>query len=554
MKMANIWNKYKKHTKPAIITMVVLVIPYLYVLFFLKAFWNPYSNISSVPVGVVNLDTGDFGREIVKKLEESNMMEVVLLDNDEKAVKMLKDREFFSSITIPENFTENVMALKPNTIIFRSNKKYNYIASQIYKEVSVNMTKTLKTQIANTIAEKLHMGIADSTTKMVTLNDGLSMLKSGSAKLESGISMLDIKYKEFDDGLNTLSKGSKDFAKGLDQYIAGVNKSAEGLDQISKGVIQLGDKVKVLSVNKDFKRLYEGAKKVQDEKIKDELIKAGAKLSNGSGQILAGGDKLLNASTKVKDGLSKLEDGSRELKAGLETAYGGVNGSVKKANNTVISLKGLAKYMDNSVNLKVENIDDVPNYGTVFAAYFMSISLWVGCLVLIVVLYYDAKNRFGLFVRTYQNKYKQYASYLGLILIQGPLLTLLVTLSFDFTMVNIPVLLLCMTITDLAFFSMIYFFVLVFDDFGKFISVLLLIVQISASEGTFPIQTTPVFFQKIFSFIPMRYSVSLFKEAFAGFDSKFFTSNFIFLVSVFVVFSFLTWIIIRRDNRKEEIE
>ncbi len=554
MKKTKIWNKYKKHTKPAIITIVVLMIPYFYVLFFLKAFWNPYSNISSVPVGVVNLDTGDFGREIVKKLEESNMMEVVLLDNDEKALKMLKDREFFSSITIPENFTENIMSLKSNKIIFRSNKKYNYIASQIYKEVAVNMTKTLKTQITNTIAEKLHMGITDSTSKMVTLNDGLSMLNSGSAKLESGINMLDLKYEEFDNGLDTLSKGSKEFDTGLNQYIDGVNKSAEGLDQISKGVIKLGDKVKILELNKDFKKLYEGAKKVQDKKIKDELIKAGTKLSAGSKKILKGNEQLLSASSKVKEGIAKLEDGSKELKNGMAVAYGGVNVSVKKANNTVISLKGLAKYMDDSVTLEIENIDDVPNYGTVFAAYFMSISLWVGGLVLIVVLYYDAKKRFGLFVRTYKNKYKQYASYLGLILIQGPLLTLLLLLSFDFTMVNIPVLLLCMTITDLAFFSMIYFFVLVFDDFGKFISVLLLIIQISASAGTFPIETTPVFFQKIFPFIPMRYSVSLFKEAFAGFDNKFFSSNLIFLLSVFVVFAFLTWIIIRRDNKNEEIE
>ncbi len=255
MKKTSFWHKYKKHTKPFIITMVVLIIPYLYVLFFLKAFWNPYSNISSVPVGIVNLDTGEFGREIVKKLEESNMMKVVLLDSDEKARKMLKDREFFSSITIPEDFSKNVMSLKPNVIVFRSNKKYNYIASQIYKEVSVNMTKTLKTQIANTIAEKLHIGIADSATKMVTLNDGLLMLKSGSAKLESGISLLDIKYTEFDDGLNTLSKGTKEFNKGLNQYIDGVNKSAEGLDQISKGVITLADKVKVLKLNKDFKKI-----------------------------------------------------------------------------------------------------------------------------------------------------------------------------------------------------------------------------------------------------------------------------------------------------------
>ncbi len=545
-------KKGRKYIKPIIITSVVLIIPYLYVLFFLKAFWDPYENISDVPVAVVNLDEGDFGREIIQKLEEANIMDIVLLDNDVQAKKLLKERKFYSSITIPEHFTDNVLNLKPNEIIFRSNKKYNFIASQIYERATVEVEKTLRNQISNTIAEKLHLGVEDSTVKMGTLNKGLAMLDDGSNKLVTGLGELNTKYEEFDEGLNTLNKGASQFNEGINQYNSGIYQAVDGLDQISKGVVLLGDKVKILSWNKDFQKLYAGAKKVQDEKIKNKLIEASFKISNGSKTILNGSDKLVDASGMVKDGIAKLSDGSKELEDGIKTAYEGVNSSVDKANETVKSLNGLATYMKNSINLKVENIDDVPNYGTVFAAYFMSISLWVGCLVIIVVMYYDAKNRFGLFDRKYENKYKQYLSYIALIIIQGPLLTLLVVLSFDFTMVNIPVLMLCMTITDLTFFSMVYFFVLLFDDFGKFISVLLLIVQISASAGTFPIETTPKFFQRIFPFIPMRYSVSLFKEAFAGFDRMFFEPNLTFLISVFVVFTFLSWIVIRRDDKGSE--
>ncbi len=543
---------YKKYIKPTIIIMVLLIIPYLYVLFFLKAFWDPYENISNVPVGIVNLDEGDFGREIVQKLEDANIMQVVLLNNDEKSQSMLKEREFYCSITIPENFTDNIMNLKPNQIIFRSNKKYNFIASQIYERATVEVEKTLQNQISNTIAEKLHMGIEDSTVKMGDLNQGLQLLDEGSSKLSSGINQLDNKYKEFDAGINTLNKGNYDFNKGINKYVDGVNQTADGLDKISKGVIQLGDRLKILSLSKDFNRLYEGAKKVQEEKIKDKLFDGGYQLRTNSRKILSGSNKLAYSSSLIQDGISKLGSGSKELENGIKIAHDGVNTSVEQANEKVESLKDLPSYLKSSVSLKVENIDDVPNYGTVFAAYFMSISLWVGCLVIIIVMYYDAKNRFGLFDKNYRNKYKQYLSYLGLILIQGPLLTLLVVKSFDFTMVNIPVLLLCMTITDLTFFSMIYFFVLLFDDFGKFISVVLLIVQISASAGTFPIETTPEFFQRIFPFIPMRYSVSLFKEAFGGFDKVFFEPNLTFLISVFVVFTFLSWIVIRRDGKSLE--
>nr|MBS9784524.1 hypothetical protein [Oceanivirga sp.] len=69
-------KKYKKYVKPAVITSVILLIPFFYVFFFLKAFWNPYDNISNIPVAVVNLDNGEVGKEIVKKLEESRIQQL----------------------------------------------------------------------------------------------------------------------------------------------------------------------------------------------------------------------------------------------------------------------------------------------------------------------------------------------------------------------------------------------------------------------------------------------------------------------------------------------
>ncbi len=548
-------KKYKKYLKPAVITSVILLIPFFYVFFFLKAFWNPYDNISNIPVAVINLDNGEVGKEIVKKLEESNTMKIVKLENDENARVMLKNREFYSSITIPENFTDNIKNLKSNEIIFRSNKKYNYIASQIYERAAIEVEKTVRNQISNTIAEKLHGGIETSAVKIEELNEGLGLLNKGSIQLFDGVSTLNNKYNEFDSGILKLNKGISTLNKGVDKYIDGVNQSVDGLDAISKGVLTLGDKLKVLKLNKNFMKLYNGAKKVQTENIRAQIKEGGVQVRQGLNTLNQGSGEIKLASTKVKEGILKIENGSKQLTDGVSKAHNAVEKSSISANQKVNSLKGLNDYIDTSINLKVENIDNVPNYGSVFAAYFMSISLWVGSLVMMIVMYYDAKDRFELFDRNYENKYIQYLSYLGLIVFQGALLTFLVTRAFDFEMLNMKILWISMTITDLAFFSMVYFFILLFDDFGKFISVILLIVQISASAGTFPIETAPEMFIKIFPLIPMRYSVSLFKEAFAGYDSKFFIPNFSFILGVFVVFSLLTIITIflkRKISEKSE--
>ena len=77
-------------------------------------------------------------------------------------------------------------------------------------------------------------------------------------------------------------------------------------------------------------------------------------------------------------------------------------------------------------------------------------------------------------------------------------------------------------------------------DFGKFISMLLLILQLTSCGGTFPMETVPKFFQVIYPFMPMTYSVGLFKQTISGIDEGQFMYNTGILVALFVVFMILT--------------
>lgn len=542
--MKKIFNKIKI----LIVIGVLLVIPFFYVFFFLKAFWDPYSNMKNVPVAVANLDEGNLGKEIVEELKKSNIMNLKEVKEDIIADEGVKNRKYYASITIPNDFTENLNHLKQTKITFRSNKKNSFIASQIYERAAKEIQNQIKIKLASKIITTLHSGILDTNDKINLLNEGLSELENGSLKLSSGINTLNDKYIDFFNGMNSLNNGITTLYNGSNEYISGVNKASEGLDKISNGVVLLGDKAGILKLSSNFRKLYAGAKKIQDEKVKEKLENGGNKILSGISELKLGSNKLYKGTNDVKEALNKIQEGSEKLSNGLSKAHKALDSSTKEAKEKIKQINNINDFIDNSVELNIINIDDVSNYGVVFVAYFMSISLWVGSLVILVSMYYDSKKRFGIFDQYYENKYKQFFSYIGLILLQSLIVSILISKSFDFVNLKFSILLLSVILIDLCFFSIVYWVISLFGDIGKFFAIILLIVQISASAGTFPIETAPKIFMDIFPFIPMKYSVNLLKEVFGGINIVFYKYNFLFLLYLLIAFVFINLVSIFIKN------
>lgn len=531
----------KFNLKKYITIFVILIIPFFYVFFFLKAFWNPYEKLDTIPVAIVNLDKGKIGTEIVEKLKNSKKMKVIEVSSDEIALNGVKDRVYYSSITIPKNFSDNIMSLQKNEIIYRSNKKFNYIASQLYERAAIEVQSTIKNTISNQIESKLHNSIKESSTKIAELSNGLSKINDGSKELEQGLLQLQKGVDKFNvEGVNKI-KG------GVQQYVDGVNMASDGLDQISNGVIKLGDTLKILKISENFKKLYNGAKEVQNENIKEKLIYGGNELNKGV-------DNLENASREIQKGVNKIYEGSKKLNSGITTANNSVKNAVKESRIKLEKINNVDEFVQNSVNLKVENIDNINNYGTVFATYFISISLWVGNLVIVITLFYDRNRSFGIFDKE-NTGIKQYLAYICLSIIQTFILSFLILSTFNFDKLNLPIFFIGMLSVNLTFFNIIYFMNRLSSDIGKFLSMILLIIQISASAGTFPIETSPNTFIKIFPYIPMRYTINLFKEGLAGYDYNFFMFNIkrvLGMLIAFIIFNLLLLVYENFKNKKNK--
>ena len=313
----------------------------------------------------------------------------------------------------------------------------------------------------------------------------------------------------------------------------------------------------------DLPKLVEGAT-VLGQSL-DKVKEGTSKLREGVTELKTGVSKLSEHSRQIQNGIKQLVDGSDTLLEGSKTLYEGsntfkneVDNRISDTENELTKLDGLKEYTENPIEINEDNYTTVDKYGVVFAPYFMSLSLWVGALVLFVILYYDADNRFKLLGRNASNKILRAFLYLLLAIAQALVLAFLLKLWLGFSVTNIWLYYLSCILISMVFLAIIQFLIVNFKDVGKFLAILLLILQLTASGGTFPYETTPEFFQNIYPYMPMHYSVNLIKESLISIDNGFVGNSVGVLLGILLIcviftlfFDFIKLIRRKRISKKE---
>ena len=157
-------------------------------------------------------------------------------------------------------------------------------------------------------------------------------------------------------------------------------------------------------------------------------------------------------------------------------------------------VKGTDKTYDmfaSPVKVKTEKMAEVPNYGTGFTPYFLSLGLFVGALLLSIV--YPLRDTVGV----PKSGFSWFISKFGVLLSVGIIQAIVadVILLFGLGVVqSIPYFILFSIITSLAFIALIQCLVTAFGDAGRFIAIITLIMQLTTSAGTFPLELIPKFY------------------------------------------------------------
>lgn len=259
-------------------------------------------------------------------------------------------------------------------------------------------------------------------------------------------------------------------------------------------------------------------------------------------QIVAGGEQLSSGSTQAVNGSAQLTDGLGTLKSSVQAGLASTEAQLQ-------ALDGLADFTANPVNIEEQDVGKVDQYGVSFTPLFLSIGLWVGALMCYVVLYYDREHRFGLFDKD-QAGPKQNLAYLGVAAGFGLLTSILLRGLIGFDITNPVTYYGGAILIATAFMALIQLLIRVFGDIGKFLALIVLVLQLAAAGGTFPVETIAPVFRGLNPFLPMTYSINLVKEGTISTTDGFAGSAALVLV-LFLVISFTVTTIYDLAKRRQ---
>lgn len=343
------------------------------------------------------------------------------------------------------------------------------------------------------------------------------------------------------EGSQKLDKGVQNFAESA----SSLTSLTTGITTIKNAMTKVGNGAS--SLNSGVSSLKEGI----------------ATLQNGTNSLTGGLYTLNSSSSVIKDAISTLDtgassayDGSTKLVNGLEEFNSEIENGLNDTNEQLEALEGIEEFAKNPVEFKTQAYGTVDSYGVAFTPLFLCIGLWVGALMAYVVLFYDQKHRFGIFDSANSNKFMQNISYILIGVAQGIIVGFLLKVGLGFKVENLFLYYFASILIGITFMSIIQFLIKNFGDVGKFLALVVLVLQLAASGGTFPIETINKGFQLVTPYLPMTYSIKLLREILVPTATNFKTNYILILTGITVFCVAVTYIVdvIKSKKQKSEVK
>ena len=359
-------------------------------------------------------------------------------------------------------------------------------------------------------------------------------LKGAFAKLEQGSSQVS-------EGLGALQGGTEQLSGGLSQASTGAGKLATGHQEVAKGLKTLTQSSNTL--NEGASSLATGSETLTT-KLGDlqkglassasgsqELSSGLQQLVQGSEQLTSGTSELALKSGELADGSSQLVDGTAELAQGTTTLQNKMSDASTEANE-VNPTDSTIEMASSPVDVTKSAINHVPNYGTGFAPYFLSLGLFVGALMISIVfpLVQSAIPPTSGWAWATSKMVV-----LGIVGVAQALMAVAILLfGLGLEPVNLGWFIATAIMTSFTYLAIVQMLVSVLGDSGRFVAILVLILQLTTSAGTFPLELIPRPLQIFNQWLPMTYSVQGFKAAISSTDISFIQWNNGVLLAFFI--------------------
>ena len=427
---------------------------------------------------------------------------------------------------------------------------YQGLSSEAKAEIdaAVSASQAGSDQSAQAILSEVDMMRASLEVIKATSQTKISQLGSTSTQvLPQASSMINGLYN----GLSTVSTGLGSASGGANQLVAGVDtlneKLTTGATQLEQGVIsytnavgQLSEGTSALaSKNPDLlantTKLANGAAQLTDKS--PELTSSFGKLADGTNQLASGTEKLADGSSALTDNLSKLTVGTSDLSNGLTDAGDKLSAVSTKEDN--------AKTLADPLTLSKTDENKVEKNGIGMAPYMISVALFVAAISTNIIF---STLPSGQEPRTKRDWLKARIEVNGVISVVAGVLVYgavhLIGLSANHEWATLGLIVLA----SMTFMALVTALVTWDSKLGAFASLILLLLQLASSAGTYPLELTSKIFQVINPWLPMSYSVSGLRQT-ISMNGQIGTQV-LFLAFVLVLFMALGTLVYRTDKKQ----
>ena len=322
---------------------------------------------------------------------------------------------------------------------------------------------------------------------------GVDKVSQGASQLSEKNSTLTGSLDQLVSGSTTLTQKSSSLTAGVGQLVEKTPELVSGIEKLSTGSNQLNQKSQELMAGVD--KLQSGSGQLADKS--SQLLSGTSQLENGANKLADGSGKLAEGGTKLTSGLEDLQTGVASLGQGLGNASDQLKSASTESQN--------AEILSNPLNLSKTDNDQVPVNGIAMAPYMISVALFVAALSTNMIF---AKLPSGRHPETRWAWFKSRFEINGVIAVLAAFLVYggvhLIGLTANHEMRTLFLII----IASLTFMSMVTALTTWNSRVGAFFSLILLLLQLASSAGTYPLALTNNFFRAINPWLPMSYSVS----------------------------------------------
>jgi putative membrane protein len=555
-------------TLPKLALLALALVPLLYASLYLYANKDPYANLKHVPAALVVADKGTdqlhAGRDVAEELVKGNRFDWHQVNEDE-AEKGVRDGTYTFALTLPEDFSQALSSSgaftpRQGVITLTTNDANNYLGSTIANQVVAEVRRSVSVKVGAEAADKLLLGFstirqktaeaADGATKLAEaqqtalsgtqqLVDGATPLANGASTLANGLDQLrtqtkdlPLKSQQLANGAKQVSDGNETAAVTAEDYAAKAQVLVDGLAQangdiaaklraggmpeedVQKVLVALGQAKapiddangKVQGAAGQLRQLANGAKQVSDGAAQlaastPALTNAIGKLDDGAGALASGAAQLRDGTTKLRDGEQQLVDGTTKLRDGLN------EGVAQIPNPDDPTRESTANTIGDPVNVRGVSQTAAGTYGAGLAPFFLGLATWIGAFVLFLLLRPLSRRALAAGQSAVRVAVGGWLPGALLGIAQVIVMYSVVTLIVDIRPSDPVGTLAFLFLVSMTFVAILHALNALLGAVGKFVGLVLLILQLVSAGGTFPWQTIPEPLYPLHYGLPMGYAV-----------------------------------------------